>query len=97
MGAEHAPLASFPCQAVAIGLRWLIASRAGRAVRVIVLPPGVDRPAGLCRAETPRLMHAVVPKLPVATLAGGVLDRLARLNEVQRHAAWRLYRGLRLS
>lgn len=55
---------------------------------VEVLPVGVDRVAGLRDAPPPVLVQQFVPHPPVVAFHYRVLDRLARLDELQRHAVF---------
>ena len=51
---------------------------------IVVLPPGLHDLARIGQAQEPVLVEAFVAQPAVEALAVGVLDRLARVDEVQR-------------
>src|SRR4029450_8688589 len=61
--------------------------RAMRTQGVVIDAPRFDQRAGFGDARKPVLVQAFVAKLPVEAFNKGVLDRLARSDEAQLHAA----------
>jgi len=53
----------------------------GSAV-IVIMSPGFGDPSGFRDAPEPVLVQALIPETPVEALAGAVLHRLPRLNEV---------------
>jgi len=53
----------------------------GSAV-IVIMSPGFGDPSGFWKASEPVLVEALIPKAPVEALAGAVLHRLPRLDEV---------------
>src|SRR5437667_12182321 len=51
---------------------------------IIFSAPGVNHDRGLLHCQKPVLVHALIPKLAVATLNKCIWDRLPRLDEMQR-------------
>ena len=68
-----------------------ITERAVWSNSVVVLPPGLDSLSGFVQAAKPVLIQAFVPQPAIEALDVRVLDRLARLDEVQLHPL-RVYR-----
>lgn len=57
-----------------------------RPVAAVVDPPVLDDPAGIGQMQEPMFVEAFVSEPPVGALHEGVLDRLARPNEVKPNA-----------
>lgn len=53
----------------------------GSAV-IVIMSPGFGDPSGFWKASEPVLVEALIPEAPVEALAGAVLHRLPRLDEV---------------
>lgn len=53
---------------------------------MVVLPPGLHDLAGITQAQEPMLVQAFVTHAAMETLAVGVLDRFARVDELQVNA-----------
>ena len=66
------------------GCRGLVAQRAVRSFLIVILSPRLHELAGIGQPEEPLLVQAFVAEAAVEALAEGVLDRLARIDEVQR-------------
>ena len=61
----------------------LVAERAVGPFPIVVLPPGLHDLPRIRQAQEPVLVETFVAQPTVEALAVGVLDRLARIDEVQ--------------
>src|SRR5438445_7344092 len=66
--------------------RGKVAERAVGPAPIVIHPPVLDEPPSVSEGEKPMLVQALVSEPAVEALDEGVLNGLARLDEVQPHA-----------